>query len=48
MGRTIVYIKCPFCGVEVKAYMWSLSGGGKLCPCGAKHDSYGTTLAPKT
>ena len=29
------YIDCPFCGVEVKAYLWSLSGGGKRCECGA-------------
>lgn len=23
---------CPFCGTEVVAYLWSLSGGGKCCP----------------
>ena len=44
VGRTVVYIDCPFCHTEVKAYLWSLSGGGKRCPgCGAKHNAYGTT-----
>ena len=30
-----VYFNCPFCGIEVKAYVWSLTGGGKNCQCGA-------------
>lgn len=30
---------CPFCGVMVKLYLWSLAGGGKLCTCGAKFQS---------
>lgn len=29
------WIECPWCGVEVKAYLWSLAGGGKRCRCGA-------------
>jgi len=32
-----IYFNCPFCGVEVKAYVWSLCGGGKRCECGAFH-----------
>ena len=31
MGRSTVYVKCPFCGVETVAYNWSLAGGGKRC-----------------
>lgn len=30
-----LYFDCPFCGSEIKAYLWSLSGGGKKCGCGA-------------
>ena len=30
-----LYFDCPFCHTEVKAYLWSLSGGGKRCKCGA-------------
>lgn len=30
-----LYFYCPFCRDEVKAYLWSLSGGGKRCGCGA-------------
>lgn len=30
-----IYFYCPFCDVEVKAYVWSLIGGGKRCNCGA-------------
>lgn len=46
MGRSIVWITCPFCGTEVTAYLWSLAGSGKRCPCGAKHNGYGQTTAP--
>ena len=35
MGRSRVYISCPFCHSTVKAYLWSLSGSGKRCDCGA-------------
>ena len=42
-GRSYCYITCPFCGTEVKTYIWSLSGGGKRCPCGALHGSLGAT-----
>jgi hypothetical protein len=42
-----VDIECPFCGTESRAYVWSLSGGGKKCvnrKCGAMHTSYGDTI----
>ena len=41
VGRTTIYITCPFCGVETMAYLWSLAGSGKLCSCGAKHTYMG-------
>jgi hypothetical protein len=41
MGRTVVYITCPFCDTVVRAYLWSLSGSGKRCTCGAKFDAAG-------
>lgn len=28
--------RCPFCQGEIKAFWWSLAGGGKKCYCGAK------------
>lgn len=31
-----IWIECPFCQAEVKAFVWSVSGNGKLCKCGAK------------
>ena len=30
-GKSTVYVKCPFCGVETVAYIWSFSGSGKRC-----------------
>ena len=47
VGRSVVYITCPFCGEECTAYMWSLAGSGKRCTCGAKHTAYGYTEAPR-
>lgn len=36
------YIWCPWCGAKSKAYIWSLSGGGKRCDgCGVMHCSGG-------
>lgn len=32
---------CPWCGDSVKAYLWSMSGGGKRCLCGAIFSSRG-------
>lgn len=37
----IQWIRCPFCTHEVKAYVWSLSGGGKRCDCGALFNARG-------
>jgi len=45
MGRSAVYFDCPYCGEEVKGYLWSLAGSGKRCRCGAKH-KMGVTYAP--
>lgn len=36
------HIECPYCFAEVKAYLWSLCGGGKRCNCGALFGSHGT------
>ena len=44
VGRSFCYITCPFCGHEVRAYIWSLAGCGKRCPgCGAIHTNFGIT-----
>lgn len=37
MGRSSIYITCPFCSVVVEAFVWSLAGSGKKCACGAIH-----------
>ena len=38
MGRSYIYIRCPFCEAETKAYIWSLAGSGKKCQnCNAIH-----------
>ena len=34
-GRSHIWLNCPFCKASVKAYVWSLAGGGKRCECGA-------------
>ncbi len=34
-SSVVWYFDCPWCGTEIKAYLWSLSGGGKRCGCGA-------------
>ena len=46
-GRTVVYIKCPYCGAEVRAYVWSLAGCGKRCSCGVKFNGFGTATKDK-
>jgi hypothetical protein len=33
--KTITAV-CPFCQAEVRIFVWSLCGSGKLCRCGAK------------
>lgn len=30
-----VTIDCPFCNAAVECFLWSVSGGGKKCKCGA-------------
>lgn len=35
VGRTRLHITCPFCDGSVTAFLWSISGGGKRCDCGA-------------
>ncbi len=38
MGRSPIYIDCPFCELTTDAYLWSLYGSGKRCStdqCGA-------------
>lgn len=40
MGRSRVFIECPFCKGRFWAYVWSLAGSGKKCPhCEAFHGS---------
>ena len=41
MGKTRIWITCPFCKGTVEAYLWSLAGGGKRCDCGALFGSFG-------
>jgi hypothetical protein len=36
-----VYFDCPWCKREIKAYVWSICGGGKRCECGAIFSSRG-------
>lgn len=41
-GKTRVLLSCPFCQGDLWAYVWSLSGGGKRCDCGALAGADGT------
>ncbi len=46
-GRSYIYIKCPFCGTKVRAYVWSLAGGGKKCTgCNTQFANFGTAYKP--
>lgn len=38
-AKSWAYLKCPFCGAEIKVFIWSLAGCGKRCvkPCWALH-----------
>jgi hypothetical protein len=48
MGRSYIWITCPWCSEEFKAYKWSLAGSGKRCPkCGAMHAHFGYAYPPK-
>ena len=40
MGRTRWEIECPFCHTRLYVYVWSFSGSGKNCDCGAKLGTY--------
>lgn len=46
-GRSFMIISCPFCGANVKAFIWSIRGGGKRCDCGAMHSWIGHTYRIK-
>ena len=48
MGRSSCVVTCPFCGEKVTAFIWSIAGGGKRCPCGAIHDAEGRTHKRKS
>lgn len=39
-------VRCPFCKQSLKAFHWSLAGGGKKCQCGAKMDISGAFAPP--
>lgn len=43
-GRSSVSIKCPFCGMSIRAFVWSLAGHGKKCYCGVLHNSWGVSM----
>jgi hypothetical protein len=30
------WVRCPFCGETSLVFLWSLSGSGKRCACGAR------------
>lgn len=31
----VLWMHCPHCSIFLKVYLWSISGGGKRCQCGA-------------
>lgn len=35
MGRSTIEARCPFCLEWLTVYVWSISGSGKRCDCGA-------------
>jgi len=42
-------IECPFCSHGVRAFLWSICGGGKRCEwCGAIMGARGTAYKIKT
>lgn len=46
MGKSKAKLDCPFCGLTATVYIWSLSGSGKRCECGALHCN-GNTFVSK-
>ncbi len=47
VGRSYAYLDCGFCGRTLRVFIWSFAGGGKRCPCGAKHSRSGSAPPPK-
>ncbi len=43
-GKSTDIVECPICARETEVYIWSFSGNGKLCVCGAKMGVYGTRM----
>lgn len=49
-GKSYFYVRCPFCSEQTRAYIWSISGGGKRCNnlnCGALFGSDGDSYKLK-
>lgn len=46
VGRTSVSVTCPVCNAKTTAFLWSLSGSGKLCTCGALLTPAGAWVKP--
>lgn len=43
-GRSTALVDCPWCGEKrILIYIWSFSGGGKKCDCGAMLSFHGAT-----
>lgn len=43
MGKSRIYLECPYCQTKVWGYLWSMAGSGKKCPgCGAIHTMFGS------
>ena len=42
-GRSTVTVRCPYCGCETEARLWSIAGSGKRCECGAVLRRYNAT-----
>lgn len=43
LSEKIVRAGLAFCGARKWAYVWSLAGSGKRCPCGTLHGLLGST-----
>ena len=46
VGRTAVWLTCPWCQTRVDAFLWSLAGSGKRCQCGALCGQIGAWKKP--
>jgi len=47
VGRGTGKVNCPFCGKKLLIYIWSFSGCGKNCKCGAKLSFHGAYMEDK-